>query len=106
MVRVATWPNDSFPEMGGVRRDGVSRNAEITDTEARHKSARSARKCRCRSRRCQKVGSAFAVIGATSLPPAAARPRVSVEGGELLPGSGISRLLPGLGQRLGQGPLG
>src|SRR5207248_9199263 len=105
--RVATCPSDSSPGIGGVSREGVSRNAEITETEARHNSARSARKRRRLSRRCQRVVSVFAVIvGGRQSTTGRLRPSGSFEGPARLPGAGISRLLPGLRARLGQRPLG
>src|SRR5256885_4951922 len=103
MVRVATCPSDSSPGMGGVRREGVSRNAEITETDRRQRNARSARKRRRSSSRCHRAFSAFAVISVPGVyhRPPPRRGFLSAAAGAL-PGSGISRLLLGLGERFGE----
>src|SRR4051812_11145156 len=103
MVLVATCPSDSSPGMGGVSREGVSRNAETTDTAARQRSARRARKRRRRSRRCQNVVSAVPGIGTRSVSPAAAPPSQRREKPRRL---ARCRRLLGLGERLRQRPLG
>src|SRR5437763_12233851 len=107
MVRVATWPSDSSPGMGGVSREGVSKKAEITETVARHDSASRARKRGRLSRRCQRVGSALAVIRRQAVYHRLPRSlRFLSKARWVLPGGGFSSLLLGLGEGLFQRPLG